>query len=288
MSDQPTDPTAAPSDPTAEAPVPGPESPSIDTPSFEPRTAPAADPAPAEAAAASPAEAAAYPPAQGSYPPPPGTYPPPPGAYAPSAPAAPAGPPPPANPYGGYAAAPPASAGYGQVSVGSLPYVEHHFGPVTTFGDRILPAIIDGLLTLIGLVPFIIGIIVMAASSASTGYYDDYGNYQPGSGSGAGVGVGLLLMFLGLALIVGIWVWNRVLKMGRTGQSVGKKMFGQKLVNATTGQPIGPGQAFIRELIHSLANQIVYLSYLWMLWDANRQTLGDLVVKSTVIKVPKA
>jgi uncharacterized RDD family membrane protein YckC len=75
--------------------------------------------------------------------------------------------------------------------------------------------------------------------------------------------------------------------MGRTGQSVGKKMFNQKLINTTTGQPIGPGQAFVRELIAGLANQIFYLSYLWMLWDPNRQTLGDMVAKSTVIHVPK-
>ena len=74
--------------------------------------------------------------------------------------------------------------------------------------------------------------------------------------------------------------------LGRTGQSVGKKIAGQKLINTTSGQPIGAGQSFVREVIHGLANQVVYLSYLWMLWDSNRQTLGDMVAKSTVIKVP--
>lgn len=274
MSDQPNDPTAPPSDPTVDAPAPesfdhapeaasapsAPPPPSIGTPTFG-EQAPPAPPAPS----------APKPTAYGQSP-----------AYA-----APPPPPPAANPYGGYAAAPPASAGYGQVSVGSLPYVEHHFGPVTTFGDRILPAIIDGLLNLIGLIPIFIGFIVMAASTGSSSY-DEYGNYVAGETSGAGVGVGLLLIFLGFAAFLGIWVWNRILKMGRTGQSVGKKMFGQKLINATTGQPIGPGQSFVREVIHGLANQVVYLSYLWMLWDANRQTLGDMVAKSTVIKVPKA
>ena len=196
-------------------------------------------------------------------------------------------PPPAANPYG-YGQAPTMGAqGGGQVAVGSLPYVEHHFGPVANFGDRILPAIVDGLLGIVGLIPMIIGIVVMATSSSSGGY-DDYGNYVPGEASGAGIGIGLLFMFLGFALAFGIWVWNRIFRMGRTGQSVGKKMFGLKLINSVTGEPIGPGQSFIRELIAGLANQIVYLSYLWMLWDPNRQTLGDLVVKSTVIKVPKA
>jgi len=214
----------------------------------------------------------------------------PPAADAPPAPTygAPAPPAPPANPYGGYTAAPPASAQYGgQVAVGSLRYVEHHFGPVTNFGDRILPALIDGALNLIGLIPMIIGIIMLAVSSGG-GSYDDYGNYQYESGSDAGMAVGMILLFGSFFLFIAIWLWNRVFKMGKTGQSVGKKVMGQMLINATTGQPIGPGQSFIREVIHGLANQVVYLSYLWMLWDPNRQTLGDMVAKSTVIKVPKA
>ena len=60
--------------------------------------------------------------------------------------------------------------------------------------------------------------------------------------------------------------------------------FGRQLA----GQPIGAGPSFLREIVHSLANQIVYLSFLWMLWDANRQTLADLVVKSNDIVVPKS
>ena len=85
-----------------------------------------------------------------------------------------------------------------------------------------------------------------------------------------------------------IQVWNRIFKMGRTGQSVGKKVVGLKLIGTTTGQPIGAMQAFLRELLSSLINQLIYLSYLWMLWDDNKQTLADKVVNSTVIQVPKA
>ncbi len=76
--------------------------------------------------------------------------------------------------------------------------------------------------------------------------------------------------------------------MGRTGQSVGKRAMGLMLIDATTGQPIGAGKSFLRELVHSLANSIFYLSYLWMLWDADKQTLADKAVSSTVVTVPKA
>jgi len=253
---------------------------SSDSSSFDP-TAPAAPAAPASEPVASAPEPIA---------PPTFDAPAPPAADAPPAPTygAPAPPAPPANPYGGYTAAPPASAQYGgQVAVGSLRYVEHHFGPVTTFADRIVPGLIDAALNLIGLIPMIIGIIIMA-TSAGGGSYDSYGNYQYDGGSGAGMAVGLVLLFGSFAVFFGIWLWNRVFKLGRTGQSVGKKIAGQKLINTTSGQPIGAGQSFVREVIHGLANQVVYLSYLWMLWDSNRQTLGDMVAKSTVIKVPKA
>ncbi|KGN35741.1 hypothetical protein N798_00365 [Knoellia flava TL1] len=97
-----------------------------------------------------------------------------------------------------------------------------------------------------------------------------------------------MLMGLGVLLMIGIQIWNRIFKMGRTGQSVGKKMLGLKLVNEQNGQPIGAMQSFLRELVGGLINQIVYLSYLWMLWDDNKQTLADKVVHSTVIEVPKS
>lgn len=179
------------------------------------------------------------------------------------------------NPYG-YAAPPPQG---GQVSVGSLPYVEHHFGPVAQFGDRILPAIIDALLPMIGVVVAVVGMIVASLGAPSSSYDE---------GSPALAIVGFVVMMLGFVGSFAIWVWNRLIKQGSTGQSVGKKMGGLKLIDSTTGQPIGAGKAFLRDFVQGLVNQIVYLGYLWMLWDANRLTLGDMVVKSTVIKVPKA
>ena len=247
---------------------------SSDSSSFDP-TAPTAPAAPASEPVASAPEPIA---------PPTFDAPAPPAADAPPAPTygAPAPPAPPANPYGGYTAAPPASAQYGgQVAVGSLRYVEHHFGPVTTFAQRIAPYFIDWLLGLVGLIPMVIGIIVMAASTTTS--VDEYG-YPTSEPSGAGVGIGLLLIFLGVALAIGIQIWNRYFKMGRTGQSVGKKMFGLKLVDQVTGQPIGAGKAFLRDFINGLLSPICQM---WMLWDANRQTLGDLAVKSSVISVPK-
>lgn len=188
-----------------------------------------------------------------------------------------------------YAAAPPPPQVTGPPPQGSLPYVEHYFGPVATFGPRALALIIDGLLTLIGLIPMIIGGIVLAVSvPKDVAGYDAAGNAVLTDGSTPGMVIGGLLIAVGFLAMVGIGLWNRVFRMGRTGQSVGKSVIGLKLINSTTGQPIGAGYSFLREIVYGIANQIIYLGYLWMLWDPNRKTLGDLAVQSSVIQVPKA
>ena len=97
-----------------------------------------------------------------------------------------------------------------------------------------------------------------------------------------------LALAIGALISLAISLWNRVFKMGRTGQSVGKKVIGLKLIDDKTGQPIGAGMCFLRELVSSIVNQVIYLSYLWMLWDADKQTLADKAVHSTVVVLPKA
>jgi len=179
------------------------------------------------------------------------------------------------NPYGGG----------GQVWPGSKAYVEQNFGRVAGFGTRAGALIIDTLITLLGLVPFIIGIVLLIAAVPET---DVDGYAVEGTANGGMAATGGILMGLGVLLMIGLQLWNRVFRMGRTGQSIGKKVMGLKLVGDQTGQPIGALQAFLRELLGGLINQVFYLSYLWMLWDDNKQTLADKVVHSTVIEVPKS
>lgn len=208
-------------------------------------------------------------------------------------------PPPPAqqqspqpNPYAGgapspYQAAPQVNpyGAAGQAFPGSKAYVEQYFGPVAGFGSRAGALVIDTLLTLVGLVPMVIGIVMFVLGAPET---DEFGYSIDGTTNGGQLALGGLLVFLGILLMVGIQIWNRIFKMGRTGQSVGKKVMGLKLINEQTGQPIGALQAFLRELLSGVINQVFYISYLWMLWDDNKQTLHDKVVHSTVIEVPKS
>lgn len=191
------------------------------------------------------------------------------------------------NPYGEYTSAPPPGLAPGQVMPGSLPYVEAHFGRVAHFGPRALAYLIDFALTLIGVVPVVAGAVMLIVSTIPATAHDSYDSTPVSQVNTGLLGAGILLMVVGGLLALAITIWNRIFRMGRTGQSIGKKVVGLKLINATTGAPVGAGMTFVRELLHGIINQVVYLSFLWMLWDPNRQTLADLVVKSAVIEVPK-
>ena len=95
--------------------------------------------------------------------------------------------------------------------------------------------------------------------------------------------VGLLLMLAAFG-----WLWyNRWLIAGRTGQSMGKRVVKTKLVAEVNGLPIGPVNAFLRDLLHIL-DGAAYLGYLWPLWDTKRQTFSDMIMKTVVIDHPAA
>jgi uncharacterized RDD family membrane protein YckC len=49
------------------------------------------------------------------------------------------------------------------------------------------------------------------------------------------------------------------------------------------GQPIGPGWAFLRYLLHTL-DGFCYLGYLWPIWDSRKQTFADKIMNTFVIQ----
>ncbi len=168
----------------------------------------------------------------------------------------------------------------------SLAAVEARFGPVATFGDRVPAYLIDLAITLSGLVLVVLGFIVLWSGSGGSVTLDNGATAQTPSDPML-VLLGWLLVVAGYLAMLGLWLWNRVFTMGRTGQSVGNRTQGLRLIDARTGEPIGAGSSFLREVVQGLANQVFYLSFLWMLWDPHRQTLADKAVHSTVIRVPK-
>lgn len=172
---------------------------------------------------------------------------------------------------------------------GSRAWVEQRYGRTAAFADRILPGIIDGLVGFAAaFVPLVLGIICLIAGSPDTydcGYYYTRSCDVPGSGSGALIGLGILLLFLTFLVSLAVVAWNRVWRVTKTGQSIGKKFAGLKVIDAETGGHPQLGAAALRELVHQFAGII---SWIWMLIDDDDRTLADIVGKTHVIETKKS
>ena len=152
---------------------------------------------------------------------------------------------------------------------GGQPTLGAPSGLYASWIQRVGASVIDGLPVSLGYIPAVIGSAIAGRSDGGTSL------------------VGLFLGLVGLALAVAIFVWNTCLQGGRTGYSLGKSVFGIKLIGEQTGRPIGAGMAFVRQLAHILDSLPCYLGYLWPLWDAKRQTFADKVLGTVVINQPK-
>lgn len=170
---------------------------------------------------------------------------------------------PPAQPAYGAPPAPPAQPGYGQQEVH-----HHHYGSggqLAEWGSRAGGYIIDYLV--IGAPFFVLYLIGSLLSS---------------SGGGAAV-IGVLFILIGAAVYLGAFLWI-CYQEGTTGQSIGKRQMGIRLVSAQTGQPIGFGMAFVRKIAHVLDGAVCYLGFLWPLWDDRKQTFADKVCNTLVVR----
>jgi uncharacterized RDD family membrane protein YckC len=176
-----------------------------------------------------------------------------------------------------YAQQPP---GYAPQAVWLPPVPVYPYAP---WGRRVGAYLIDFAPAIVAQIPFWIGYIIFSvrliqlSSAPTTTSADDIFADLTGSA--------LVWMIIGLvAMIAAIgWQWyNRWLIGGRTGQSMGKRVLKTKLVAEVNGQPIGPVNAFLRDLLHVL-DGAAYVGYLWPLWDAKRQTFSDMIMKTVVV-----
>jgi uncharacterized RDD family membrane protein YckC len=97
-----------------------------------------------------------------------------------------------------------------------------------------------------------------------------------------------MLGVVGSLAWLGWSVYNRWILQGNTGQSMGKRVAKVKLVREDTGQPVGPGIAFVRDLAHTVDNVICYVGWLWPLRDDKSQTLADKMTGTIVVTADDA
>ena len=72
---------------------------------------------------------------------------------------------------------------------------------------------------------------------------------------------------------------------GPSGQTIGKRILGIRVIDFRTGGPIGYGRAVIRYIGQIISSWICYLGFLWMLWDREKQTWADKMATSVVVPV---
>jgi uncharacterized RDD family membrane protein YckC len=122
-------------------------------------------------------------------------------------------------------------------------------GPRANFGQRLVAYIIDAIL--IGIVYGILFVI-----NRTLGYV-----------------VGLLLGLVYLTYFEG----------SPSGQTVGKKAMGIRVIDFRTGGSIGYGRAFIRWIGRYVSGIPCLLGFFWMLWDKEKQTWHDKFANDVVV-----
>jgi uncharacterized RDD family membrane protein YckC len=158
------------------------------------------------------------------------------------------------------------------------------------FWARFAAALIDGFV--IGLL-FLPAIIAVQAgpTELSECTVDDQGNVTFGDGAQAicegPTGATLAAAgLLGLVALAGALLYVAKTEGGPSGQTLGKRALGIRVVDAVTGGPIGGGRAVGRYLFKSIiSGSICALGYLWAIWDPRKQSWHDKVVISVVVKV---
>ena len=112
------------------------------------------------------------------------------------------------------------------------------------------------------------------------------GAVEPG-GSGLVRTLASLLFILMPIGLVWFAIWNTIYRMGKTGQSLGRKATHIAVLDAE-GSPIGFGRAFLRETVGRFVSGIALgIGYLNFFRDNDRQTWHDKMVDSYVYSVPE-
>lgn len=123
--------------------------------------------------------------------------------------------------------------------------------PRAGFGRRLLAALLDGLILT----------VVLGVSLASLD-----------SGVATAIGAAFQLAYF------------TFLEGGAAGQTLGKRALGVRVLDLRGGGSIGYGRALVRYLSRILSALPLFLGYLWMLWDGEKQTWHDKLSTSVVAR----
>lgn len=162
--------------------------------------------------------------------------------------------------------------GYGQAP----PTVPPHVGVPSEWGTRVGGSLLDALIGM-----GVVFVVFMATQVLSFGVILLV-TALGGSDAVAGLSA-VALVILALLAIVGLAFWAHVYRRGVYGQTFGQKIVRIKTVSEETGQPLGVGAAFGRNLCHILDGLPCNVGYLAPLWEPKKQTWADRIMNSVVV-----
>ena len=87
-----------------------------------------------------------------------------------------------------------------------------------------------------------------------------------------------------LALIIN-WGYFTALEGGPRGQTLGMRALGIRVIDFRQGGSIGYGRALLRQVVKILSGIVIFIGYLWMLWDREKQCWHDKAANDVVVPV---
>jgi uncharacterized RDD family membrane protein YckC len=87
---------------------------------------------------------------------------------------------------------------------------------------------------------------------------------------------------IGVLVSLAFQVYNYIYLQGTTGQTIGKKQQGIKLLKSDTGQPLGMAMAFVRWLLAGILSVLCFLDIIILLVDKAHLRLSDKILGNQV------
>jgi len=159
-------------------------------------------------------------------------------------------------------------------------------GAYAGFGRRLAAFLVDSLLTGVLMTAAAAGlaiplaIVMVSVAAART---NEYGELR-GEGAilvAAVTAIGALLI---AAILLVLYLLYFVLFTAWRGQTPGKMLLSIRVVDAT-GQRPGKGRVLMREVVGKfLSGTVLYVGFLWPLWDSQHQAWHDKIAQTWVVK----
>jgi uncharacterized RDD family membrane protein YckC len=107
--------------------------------------------------------------------------------------------------------------------------------------------------------------------------------YIVGGVIGAAAGMSMAASVGAMVVIVVLSIAYFAVLEGTSGQTIGKAAMSIRVVDADTGDPIGISRGVGRWFGRIVSSIPIYLGYLWMLWDRDKQTWHDKMASTLVV-----